>query len=200
MVERGRWVLLAYRLPREPSSPRTAVWRTLRRLGAAQLLDGLVALPLDPQSREQLEWLAEQVHENGGEATVWLAQPAAAMDGRAMETDMAAAITAEYQAVTAAAVAARDDTPHTRRRTLGRLRRELRRIRARDYFPPPERAEAEAAVDALAALSEAAGHAHGDSGDGRLHSRQGHPPHHHPAYPAMEHDTEGTAVPGEVPE
>jgi hypothetical protein len=35
-----QWVLLAYRLPREPSAPRLAVWRSLKRLGAAQLLDG----------------------------------------------------------------------------------------------------------------------------------------------------------------
>ena len=30
MAERGRWVLLAYRLPRELSSPRIAHWRKLR--------------------------------------------------------------------------------------------------------------------------------------------------------------------------
>ena len=58
---RGRWVLLAFRLPREPSTPRIAVWRKLKRLGVAQLLDGLVALPLDSRNREQLEWLAADV-------------------------------------------------------------------------------------------------------------------------------------------
>ena len=30
------WVLLFYRLPRVPSTPRSAVWRKLKRLGAAQ--------------------------------------------------------------------------------------------------------------------------------------------------------------------
>ena len=43
--ERRRWVLLAYRMPREPSTPRIAVWRKLRRLGVAQIVDGLVAVP-----------------------------------------------------------------------------------------------------------------------------------------------------------
>jgi hypothetical protein len=33
---------------------------------------------------------------------------------------------------------------------VGRLRRELRRIGERDHFPPPERDEAKAAVEALA--------------------------------------------------
>ena len=54
------WVLLAYRLPREPSTPRIALWRRLRRLGAAQLVDGLVALPHDARTREALEWLADE--------------------------------------------------------------------------------------------------------------------------------------------
>jgi hypothetical protein len=44
-----------------------------------------------------------------------------------------------------------------RKGTLARLRRELQRIRRRDYFPPPEREEAEAAVAELAlALEELA--------------------------------------------
>jgi hypothetical protein len=35
-----------------------------------------------------------------------------------------------------------------------RLRREMRRIRARDYFPPPERESAQRAVEELAARIE----------------------------------------------
>ena len=41
------WLLLAYHLPREPSTPRIGVWRKLRRLGVAQLDDLLVTLPAD---------------------------------------------------------------------------------------------------------------------------------------------------------
>src|SRR6266540_843167 len=40
----GQWVLLSYRLPREPSTPRIGVWRKLERLGVTRLGDGLVAL------------------------------------------------------------------------------------------------------------------------------------------------------------
>ena len=74
----GDWVLLAYKVPREPSTPRIALWRALRRLGAVQVLDGLVALPADSRTREQLEWLADEVLEAGGEASVWLARPGTA--------------------------------------------------------------------------------------------------------------------------
>jgi hypothetical protein len=148
---RSRWVLLAYHLPREPSTPRIALWRKLRRLGAVQLQDGLVALPLDARTREHLEWLAEEVTEVGGQAAIWLAEPATAAQERALARRMAAAVASDYQAVTQAAQAARSLPPGPRRRTVGRLRRELRRIGLRDHFPPPQRDQARTAVAVLAA-------------------------------------------------
>src|SRR5436305_9457103 len=119
------WVLLAYRLPREPSTPRSTVWRKLKRLGAAQLADGLVALPADARSREALEWIAEEVVDNHGEAMLWLGHPADAAGRAAIRDRMAAAVAAEYAAVTAEAIASRDSDPATRRRVAARLRREL---------------------------------------------------------------------------
>ena len=75
--EGGPWVLLSYRMPREPSTPRIGIWRKLKRLGVAQLSDGLVALPADARTREHLEWIADEVIEAGGAATIWLAPPPA---------------------------------------------------------------------------------------------------------------------------
>src|SRR5437762_616731 len=144
--QRVPWVLLAYRLPREPSTPRIALWRKLRRLGAAQVLDGLAALPLDARNQEQLEWLADEVLEAGGEATIWIGELASARQERELAGGMAEAIADDYSAVIADAAAARAEAAGQPRRTLGRLRRELRRIKARDYFPPPEREQAERAV------------------------------------------------------
>jgi len=148
-----RWVLLAYRLPREPSSPRIAVWRKLKRLGVAQLLDGLVALPLDSRNREQLEWIADEILEADGEAAVWLGELPSQAQERELVVAMRAQVAADYDRVRADAEAV-GDSPATRRRTLARLRRELRRIRARDYFPTVERDRAQAAVETLAALVE----------------------------------------------
>ena len=148
------WVLLAYRLPRDPSTPRSALWRKLRRLGAAQVLDGLAALPLDARNREQLEWLADEVIEAGGEATIWVGELTSAAQERELATRMAEAVAAEYRALIDDATAARAERSGPRRRTLGRLRRELRRIRARDHFPPAERELAQQAVEELAVLIE----------------------------------------------
>src|SRR5829696_4842659 len=151
----GSWVLLAYRLPREPSNPRVGVWRKLERLGVARLGDGLVALPADARTREQLDWLAEEITEAGGTSTVWLAAPASAAQERAIAEAMRAARAAEYRAVAEQARAAAGGDAAERTRALRRLRGELRRIARRDFFPPPERDAAHAAVDALAAKAAA---------------------------------------------
>lgn len=151
----GRWVFLSYRLPREPSAPRLAVWRKVKRLGAAQLLDGLVALPLDSRNREQLEWLADEVEEAGGGASIWIAEPATAAQEREIARDLQEKIAQQYRAVIAEARKASAEAAGKHRRTLSRLRRELGRIRRRDYFPPAERAEAERAVATLAEQVEA---------------------------------------------
>jgi hypothetical protein len=143
------WVLLCYRMPREPSTPRISVWRKLKRIGVAQLVDGLVTLPFDARTREQLEWVADEVLEAGGEASIWLARPATAGQEQALTARLAAARAAEYAQVAAEAAAAAQLDERDRRRTAERLRAALRRIARRDYFPPPERDAAHTAVQAL---------------------------------------------------
>lgn len=147
----GRWVLLSYRMPREPSTPRIAVWRKLKRLGAGQISDGLIALPADARTREQLEWIAEEVTEASGSASIWIAQPATLAAERELTTAMAKARATEYAAIIAEAEAAAHTTTTERQSLARRLRAELRRIHRRDYFPPVERELAVAAVRALAA-------------------------------------------------
>jgi cobalamin biosynthesis protein CobD/CbiB len=62
--------------------------------------------------------------------------------------------TAEYSAVTAQAAAVRESSERARAAALRRLRAELRRITRRDYFPPPAREQARAAVEALASAGQ----------------------------------------------
>ena len=145
-------MLIAYRLPREPSAPRVNIWRKLRRLGVAQVLDGLAALPADARTREQLEWLADEVLEAGGEAWVWLGRLGSAAQERALAQRMADAVAADYRTVIGEAAAAGEGAPDAaRRRAVARLRRELQRIGRRDHFPPTEREQARMAVERLAA-------------------------------------------------
>lgn len=145
----GSWVMLSYRLPREPSTPRIGVWRKLKRLGVAQVGDGVVALPDDARTREHLEWIAETITEAGGSATIWLAQPTTLAAERDLTCAMAAARAAEYTHVIDAARAAGTAEPAERTAAARRLRAELRRINRRDYFPPAERDAARRAVQHL---------------------------------------------------
>jgi hypothetical protein len=115
----------------------------------AQLADGLITLPADARTREQLEWIAQEITEAGGDASIWLARPASAEQERQLAARMAEARAAEYVAVLAEAQAAQLAGGRERRRTGERLRAELRRIARRDYFPPPGRDAAQAAVRAM---------------------------------------------------
>jgi len=150
MAGKSEWVLLSYRLPREPSTVRVTVWRKLKRLGVAQVLDGLVALPADARTREQLEWIADEVLAAKGEATIWIARPGSRAEEQAFARQMTEAVVSDYATVTVAAREALDLDEVARRRTVARLRRELARIRSRDFFPPPERERAQRAVEKLA--------------------------------------------------
>lgn len=145
------WVLLAYRLPREPSGPRVTVWRKLRRLGALQLVDGLVTLPATPETVESFGWLADEVLEAGGTAWTWQATGSKAQD-RALRRQLKDAVVDDYRALIADAEDAGDD-----RRTVQRLRRTLRDIERRDFVSPKERDDARRAVQRLVDSSGVAG-------------------------------------------
>jgi Protein ChrB, N-terminal len=145
------WVLLTFRIPREPSSPRIAVWRRLRAMGVAQVVDGVVALPADARTREQFEWVADQVVEAGGEATLWIGRLTSSRQETELASRMARAVASAYLAVIEEVTAAEGVAS---RRAVGRLRRELRRISTRDFFPPPERDLAHAAVESLSVAIE----------------------------------------------
>jgi hypothetical protein len=147
----GGWVLLNYRMPRVPSSPRVAVWRRLQALGVAQLGDGLVALPADARTREHFDWIAGEITENGGTATVWLGQPASKALERSIAETMAQERRQEYLALAEDAREALRLGETARARTAKRLRTQLRKINRRDYFPPPERALAAEAIAAVLA-------------------------------------------------
>lgn len=64
------WVALAWRLPAGSTTPRVTTWRNLSRLGAARLTPGAALLPFREDLQEQLDWLAQDIEAQGGEAWV----------------------------------------------------------------------------------------------------------------------------------
>ncbi len=144
------WVLLSYRIPREPSTPRIAVWRKLKELGAAQVGDGLVTLPNDARTKEHLEWVAATVLEAGGDAIVWIATPSGRRHSNELAQRMRDARDTEYRELLTEIAATESPSP----RTINRWRRQRRRIDRRDYFRAPLRDETRLTIAELAQQSE----------------------------------------------
>jgi hypothetical protein len=64
------WLLLIYKVPREPTSSRVYVWRKLKQLGALLLHDSVWVLPASDRTQEQFQWLAAEIIELQGAATL----------------------------------------------------------------------------------------------------------------------------------
>ena len=150
-MERPRWVLLVYRLPRDPSRHRVAVWRKLRDLGALYIQDGVATLPEDAVTREQLEWLQLRVREAGGEATLWEARPGTMAEEAELVGTFRSSREEAYGAIIAEAERLRRKAEMGGKDLLEQLRkieREFKAERRRDYFRSPLRGKASAALKA----------------------------------------------------
>lgn len=63
------WLVLAYRIPSEPSRLRAGIWRRLKALGAIYVQNSVAALPADPAAERALRTLrAEITQMDGGSA------------------------------------------------------------------------------------------------------------------------------------
>ena len=124
-----RWLLLLYKVPREPTVARVSVWRKLKRLGAILLHDAVWVLPPSPRTREELQWLAAEIHERGGDAMLW--EAALCSDGRddALVGQFIAQVDAAY-----AEILAELERPDA---DLAGLSKRYQQARMQDYFRSP---------------------------------------------------------------
>ena len=127
------------------------MWSKLRDLGALYLQDGVAALPEDAVTREQLEWLQLRVREAGGEATLWEAKPGTVAEEAELVGTFRSSREEAYRAIIAGAERLRRKAQMgggALLERLGKLEREYRVERRRDYFRSPLRGEAAAALKA----------------------------------------------------
>ena len=66
----NKWLLLLYGLPTQKSAARVNLWRQLKKAGALALKTSAYLLPDKPAHHERFQWLAQQVRDGGGEATI----------------------------------------------------------------------------------------------------------------------------------
>ena len=123
------WVVLVYKIPREPAAGRVYVWRKLKRLGALLLHDAVWLLPETPWTREQFQWLAVEIRELGGEALVWESHMVLPGQDETLVQQFVAEVDSAYQAILAALQQADAD--------LAALARQYQQVQARDYLQSP---------------------------------------------------------------
>src|SRR5436309_5636085 len=69
-MEISTWLLLLYALPTKRTSARVNLWRKLKRFGAVQLKASAYVLPDDATQHERFQWLAKEIRDATGEATL----------------------------------------------------------------------------------------------------------------------------------
>jgi hypothetical protein len=123
------WLLLVYKIPREPTAGRVHVWRKLKQCGAIALQDAVWVLPLTPRNQELFQWLAAEITELGGDAALWEAEQLYATDAGSLRRHFIEAVEVEYQAILSEL--------RKRDRDLGELSKRFRRAVERDFFSSP---------------------------------------------------------------
>jgi hypothetical protein len=66
----GRWLLLVYRVPSEPSRLRATVWRRIKSLGAIYLQSSAAALPASTAAERALRRLRSEILDMSGTAVL----------------------------------------------------------------------------------------------------------------------------------
>jgi hypothetical protein len=140
------WRVITYRLPKEPSRHRVAVWRELRRLGAVALQQGAWAVPAGEGFDEGFDHVLSAISDAGGQPVVLAVadDDASVSQLEALFTDQREAEWVEflrdcdkYEAELKDEVAKGKLTLaelDEEEQSLDRLRRWFRTIRARDLF------------------------------------------------------------------
>jgi hypothetical protein len=161
-----RWLVLTWRLPTGTSTPRVSTWRSLRKLGAAVLTPGAAILPYREDLHEQLDWLAQEVEEHGGDAWVLPVTELSDVEEKTIREQMRADCEAEYAGLLDDALEFLRRAPEhpgaeagfdLRLRTekeLLALQRRFRKIRARDHFGAPGRRQAAESIDRCLAFRQ----------------------------------------------
>ena len=121
-----KWLLLTYKIPREPTAGRVFVWRKLKQLAAIAIQDAIWVLPKTPRTEEQFQWLATEITELGGKAILWEADQLYATDAMGFEKQFNEPLILEYKSICAAL--------KNRNYDLEKLSKRYEEAQKRDYF------------------------------------------------------------------
>jgi hypothetical protein len=137
-VKATSWLLLLFSLPTRQKTERVAVWRRLKKIGAVQIKTSTYLLPDQPPQYEHFQWLAQQIRDFGGDATLARVQEIEGLSNEKLIELFNRARDEEYSAIKKAlhAFLARDKKAdsETKAAELERITRQFRAIREIDFF------------------------------------------------------------------
>lgn len=147
------WIVLAYSLPSSPrSSPRVALWRRLRRLGAISPAGGIYILPEQEECVEAFQWLAQEIRQAQGEALVMRVEQFEGLTDPQIIERFQQARAEEYDEIETQLAALEQSQPNDLvelAETLEKLRRRYSDIKRADYFNSPAGKRLAARLDAV---------------------------------------------------
>jgi len=136
----GSWLFLLFNLPAKQSSGRVKVWRRLKKFGAVQLKTSTYVLPDESVHYERFQWLAKEIVDTGGEATLVRVKDIEGMPHAAVIALFNDARGREYDEIAEPLTRllekqkARKAPAETFISELDKLRRRFQEIREIDYF------------------------------------------------------------------
>jgi hypothetical protein len=141
------WIMLITKLPRARTTAlKVATWRKLKRLGVFTLQDSIYVLPRSERTLEAFEWLAAEIREGGGEASVWEATARTEVQERELRDFFLEQVNSQYRAILEEARSDPDED------SLRRLWGQYHNVKAQDYLRSPLSIEARAACERKAQL------------------------------------------------
>jgi hypothetical protein len=152
-------LLLIHRIPPKPNYLRVKMGRRLQGLGAMAIKNSVYALPKSDEAQEDFAWVAREIVEEHGEASVVEARFVSGLTDGQVEAMFQSAREADYAAIIEDAQrlrAALTDGASIEPE-VGRLRRRLCELVEIDFFGANGREAAEALIADLEGYMEAAG-------------------------------------------
>jgi len=145
------WIMLITKLPRaRTTAVKVALWRKLKRLGVYTLQDSVYVLPRSDRTLELLEWVAAELREGGGEASVWEVMARTETQEREMREFFLEQANAQYRKIL------EDVRKGLDQERLQQLWSQFHKVKTQDYLKSPLAMEVRAACERRAQeISEA---------------------------------------------
>jgi hypothetical protein len=153
------WLLLIHQVPNSPAYLRVKMWRRLQKIGAVAVKNAVYVLPRSDQSSEDFHWVAREIIEAGGDASVCEATFIEGITNHELIELFRAARDSDYEELigearelhqdSRAAETAGENWASALAGRLSKLRQRLTEIQAIDFFPSRAGKQAEGAISEL---------------------------------------------------